>query len=164
MKPAHPLLAAVVAVGGALALASFHRARPGETSPSFEAEDLDGRPVKLESFRGRPLLVNFWATWCGPCRAEFPDLQALADEHCAAIVGIAVNSGSREQVAEFARAHMLRYPILMGNARIVDAFDVEEIPRSVLLDAEGRTIAGWVGPIDRASMRKAVRSLFPASC
>ena len=137
---------------------------PGKASaPSFVLPDLGGKPVALESFRGRPVLVNFWATWCGPCRLELPDLQALSMEEsgCLAVVGIAVNSGSAEQVASFARAHGVGYPVLLADAQVVIDYDVSAIPRTVLVDANGREAAHWEGAISRERVRAAIRAIAP---
>lgn len=138
-------LACIVALAGALALARLHRPKP---AASFDLEDLRGNRVTLESWRGRPVLLNFWATWCEPCRSELPELQAIAGDGCIAVVGIAVNSGTRDEVAAFAHTHGLDYPILMGDARVMHDYSVREIPRSLLFDTHGRKIGDWLGPID----------------
>ena len=155
------------AIAAVLAIAARHRATSalsGAPSPSFSLPDLWGAPVTLEAFRGRPLLLNFWATWCGPCRTELPDLQALAtgESGCLAIVGIAVNSGSAAQVAAFARARGVAYPILMGDQRVMADYHVDDIPRSVLLDARGHEAAHWVGAISPERVREAVLAIAPA--
>ena len=137
---------------------------PGKASaPTFVLSDLGGKPVALESFRGRPVLVNFWATSCGPCRVELPDLQTLSMEKsgCLAVIGIAVNSGSAEQVAGFARAHGVGYPVLLADPQVVIDYDVSVIPRTVLVDPDGREAAHWEGAISREWVRAAVRAIAP---
>jgi thiol-disulfide isomerase/thioredoxin len=136
---------------------------PGTGAPAFVLPDLQGKSVALESFRGRPTLLNFWATWCPPCRAEMPDLQALSDarDDCLIVVGIAIGSAGAEEVGGFVREHALRYPILIGNDQVAADYSVRTIPRSVLLDSSGNETAQWDGPIDPKAVRAAVRALAP---
>ena len=130
-------------------------------APSFVLSDLSGEAVALESVRGDPVLLNFWATWCEPCRVELPQLQSLSTD-CLAVVGIAVNSGSAEQVATFARSRGLRYPILMADRQVLADYGVDVIPRSVLVDAQGRETARWEGAISREQVRAALRAADPS--
>jgi len=137
---------------------------PGSAAPAFVLPDLQGKPVALESFRGRPTLLNFWATWCPPCRVEMPDLELLSEakDDCLTVVGIAIGSGGAEEVDAFVREHALRYPMLIGNDQIAADYDVRTIPRSVLLDSNGNEAAHWDGLIDRKAVRAAVHALGPA--
>src|SRR5712692_876648 len=88
---------------------------PGGAAPAFVLPDLQGKPVALDSFRGRPTLLNFWATWCPPCRVEMPDLESLSEakDNCLTVVGIAVGSGGPEVVGTFARKYGLRYQMVI---------------------------------------------------
>lgn len=160
-------------LAGGAALVYFLSAAPEEreapkpaasAAPAFVLPDLQGRPVALDSFRGRPTLLNFWATWCPPCRAEMPDLQALSDarDGCLTVVGIAVGSGGIDEVGEFVRQRGLRYPILIGNDQVAADYAVRTIPRSILLDSSGNETAHWDGPIDRKTVRAALHALAPA--
>jgi len=130
-------------------------------APPFVLSDLAGEAVALDSFRGEPVLLNFWATWCEPCRVELPELQTLSAD-CLAVVGIAVNSGSPEQVASFAQARGVRYPILIADRQVLADYGVDAIPRSVLVDAEGREAAHWEGAISREQVRAALRATLPS--
>jgi thiol-disulfide isomerase/thioredoxin len=82
---------------------------PGLSAPAFALPDVEGRSLSLGSLRGRPVLLNFWATWCPPCLAELPALEALAQAHpdCLQVVGIAESSGGADQIAAFARERRL---------------------------------------------------------
>jgi len=137
---------------------------PGSAAPAFVLPDLQGNPVALDSFRGRPTLLNFWATWCPPCRAEMPDLESLseAQDDCLTVVGIAIGSGGPEEVGAFARKYGLRYQMLIGNAQVAADHAVRTIPRSVLLDFSGKEAAHWDGLIDTNAVRTTVRALGPA--
>ncbi len=150
-----------------LAVTREHREKPaGSEAPAFTLRSVEGAPVSLASLRGRPVLVNFWASWCPPCRAELPDLQALAvsQDGCLEVVGVALQSGGPEDVAAFARRRGVAYPLLMGDDAVARAYGVEALPRSVLVDAQGRIVRSWDGQIDPARVRDAVRALAPARC
>lgn len=139
---------------------------PRALAASFALPDLDGRTRSLESFRGRPVLVNFWATWCPPCRAELPELQQTwrAHQSCLAVVGITEDSANAEEVRAFARERGLDYPILLDDGSAGRAYGVTTIPRSVLIDAEGRVMGTFVGPVTRAGVERALTALSPPVC
>jgi peroxiredoxin len=139
------------------------QARPGAAAADFTLPDLQGRAVSLHAFSGHPTLVNFWATWCPPCNLELPDLQRLAAEHpgCLSVVGVALESGSAEQVAAFARRKGLTYPLVLDDGVVARSYQVESLPRSVLLDGAQRVVKTWDGVIDPAEVLEQVRALGP---
>jgi peroxiredoxin len=141
-------------------------ASPRALAPSFALPDLDGRTRSLESFRGRPVLVNFWATWCPPCRAELPELQQTwrAHQSCLAVVGVTEDSASAEAVRAFAREMGLDYPILLDDGSAGRAYGVTTIPRSVLIDAEGRVMGTFAGTVTRAGVERALAAVSPPVC
>jgi cytochrome c biogenesis protein CcmG/thiol:disulfide interchange protein DsbE len=129
-----------------------------EAAAPFALPDLAGRRVALEDLRGKAVLLNFWATWCPPCRAELPELQAtwLAHQDCLDVVGITEDSGSAAEVAEFAREHGVGYRLLIDDGSAGRAFHVDTIPRSVLLDAQGRVIGTFNGAVTRKTIERAL--------
>jgi len=161
-------LGGIAAVAYALAITPLHlAAHRKEPAPSFVLADLAGHPVALESFRGRPVLLNFWATWCGPCRAELPALQVVSRDSsdCLAVLGVAINSGSPEEIARFVRERGVDYPILLGDQKVVADYGVSAVPLSVLLDADGREAARWEGAISLEWVLAAVHSVaYPLRC
>jgi len=125
-----------------------------ERVPQLELPATDGRIHRLTDWEGRPLVVNFWATWCEPCRREIPLLQALRREQSAnglEIVGIAVDS--RESVQKYATEHQIGYPLLVGEReglQAAAAFGMETVlPFSVFADREGRVVTLKVGELHR---------------
>jgi len=108
---------------------------------------LDGSPFDVASLRGDVVLVNVWATWCGPCRAEIPVLKALHDEHRARkfrVVGISVDEKDFEQdVKKYVEREKVQFPIVLDpEGRIGNLFRISVLPTSVLLDREGKVV--WI--------------------
>jgi thiol-disulfide isomerase/thioredoxin len=123
-----------------------------ETLPDITLADLDGKPTALASFAGRPLMVNFWATWCAPCRREIPLLNRIRTERKAQnaeIVGIAVDF--REDVLKFVQKTPLTYPLLIGEddgLAAAEAFGMGmAFPFSVFVDSQNRILTIKVGEL-----------------
>ena len=115
------------------------------TTPTLALKDLRGRTVRLESFRGKVVLLNFWATWCPPCRAEVPDLIALQKEHGAKglqVVGVTCPPYTRAEVAKFVKDQKITYPILLGKEGLASQLTgTDVLPTTLVLDREGRVHA-----------------------
>jgi len=127
-----------------------------ERLPKFSLQGLDGRSTPIDDWRGRSLVINFWATWCAPCRREIPLLEALSGEWAdrdVTVVGIAVDH--REQVSAFAKALKIGYPVLIGEQDALDvagSLGVESpvFPFTVFTDRRGEVVALFIGELHRA--------------
>jgi thiol-disulfide isomerase/thioredoxin len=136
----------------------------GHQQPAFSVTTLDSTPVSDSSLRGRVVLVNFWATWCLPCRAEMPLLQAMSVRHHDAgltVLGFSVDRTTPETVAQWLRVRDITYPVAMVGRDAETAFGgVQGYPTSVLLDRAGHVRYKVLGPLAMASLEPAVRRLL----
>ena len=125
------------------------RSHAGTAAPNVSFEDPQGRPVTLASFRGKPLLVNFWATWCGPCIVEMPALDRLAAREGEALQVLAVSqdTGGRQLVTDFFSGRSFRElePYLDGEMALMAALQLDTLPTTILYDAEGREVWRMTG-------------------
>jgi peroxiredoxin len=131
----------------------------GSEAPDFSVQGLNGQQIKLSSLKGRPVMINFWATWCPPCRAEIPTLvQTYADTHKSGdpyeIVGVATQS-DQQTIQAFAKEFGINFPILSdAENRITDLYHVLPIPTSFFIDKDGIIRDIQVGPVDRPKLEK----------
>lgn len=115
----------------------------GDIAPDFELATMDGETIRLSELRGQRVFVNFWATWCPPCRAEMPDMQQLYEEQDIPFEILAVNLTESEQneqnIASFVEDFNLSFPILLDmDSTIAEKYQVKAVPASYMIDTEGR--------------------------
>jgi thiol-disulfide isomerase/thioredoxin len=123
---------------------------------------LDGKPVSSADWRGKVTIVNFWATWCGPCRAEIPDLVALQKKYgdYLQVVGISQDEAPPDVVQRFAAEQHVNYPIVMTTPELERAFPgIYALPTSYLLDRDGRIVQKHVGMLNALRTEQETRSL-----
>ena len=133
------------------------RSHRGDAAPDLLFEDGEGRPVRLSAFRGRPVLVNLWATWCGPCVVEMPSLDALAARSGPGleIVAISQDLDGRQKVSDFFAAHRFSRlePYLDPQMQLMPALGLDTLPTSILYDRDGREVWRMVGMAEWQSDR-----------
>lgn len=116
-----------------------------EQAPAFTLQNLDGERVSLRDYRGRQVVLNFWATWCGPCRVEVPSFSSFAREHPEIpVLGIAVD-GTPDELRRGAEELGIDYPVLVGDAATVRAYGASTVPTTVVVGPEGEVQATHVG-------------------
>ncbi|MDZ7657517.1 MAG: TlpA disulfide reductase family protein [Sulfurimicrobium sp.] len=137
------------------------------STPLYQAafNDLTGQPLALEQFKGKVAVINFWATWCPPCRKEIPDLveaQELYRERGVVFLGIAVEDNS-ELVQEFARAYNINYPLVTGKEKGIALMQklgnqMAGLPFTLVLDAQGKVVDTRRGLMSAARLEKALQA------
>ncbi len=141
-----------------------HTYAPGvrKPMPHFEYRDLSGATWKLDEQRGKVVLVNFWATWCPPCRRETPDLVKLSQQYSQeefVIIGISLDDGT-EQVHRFISQFDVPYPVVMPGENDALSAQIQSLPTSILVDPEGRIARMYVGAVSASQLRKDLQQLF----
>jgi cytochrome c biogenesis protein CcmG, thiol:disulfide interchange protein DsbE len=164
-------VAAVAVIGGllfAFAPESFWQGstlRPASerrAAPLFSLPDLEGRVWNLADHRGKVVLVNYWATWCPPCRAETPSLVKLADElgpRGLQVVGISLDD-AKDVIPPFVAAYKVSYPILFPQEGLSSGIQVHSIPTTLLIDKQGRVAASFEGAISESVLKKDLEQLL----
>jgi thiol-disulfide isomerase/thioredoxin len=133
----------------------------GTPAPDFTLETLDGKSVSLSSLRGKAVVVNFWATWCGPCKIETPWLVELQNQYGAQglqIVGVAMDDSGKDEIARFAKDMGVNYPVLLGKEAVGDAYGgVPALPESFFISRDGKIVDKIMGLQGRSEIEDAVK-------
>jgi len=179
----NPLALVVVAVIAAgMLYFGFHMARRsgadhepgigyGTPAPDFTLETLDGKNLSLSDLHGKAVVVNFWATWCGPCKIETPWLVELQNEYGAQglqVVGVAMDDSGKDEIAKFAKDMGVNYPVLIGKEAVGDAYGgVPALPESFFVGRDGKIVDRIIGLKGRSeiedSVKKALKTQVSAS-
>ena len=136
--------------------------RDPKPAPAFVLKDLDGRDISLASLRGKVVIVNFWATWCGPCRAEIPDLVALQAKYkdTLQVIGISEDEAGVDVVRRFAAEHKVNYPVAMITPEIEKLYPgISALPTSFIVDREARVVQKHVGMLTARTTEYEARHL-----
>jgi thiol-disulfide isomerase/thioredoxin len=134
-----------------------------DAAPGFELKDLEGKPVSLEQARGKVVLLNFWATWCGPCRAEIPDLVDLQKRYAEKleIIALATEEDDADQVKRFALHSGINYRVAMASDDVVRAYGgIAALPTSFVIDAQGRVVQKHVGLNDPTLYERELKAML----
>lgn len=157
----------VVVGAGEAPPASISKGLPAEkrqTASDFRLNDLEGRPVTLLEHKGKVVLVDFWATWCPPCRQEIPHFNALYSDyrsHGFEIIGISLDEGGPEVVRDFAKEYRVLYPLVMGNRQVTQAYGgIRGLPTTFLIDKQGRIAYKYAGYQDKGTFEQAIQALL----
>ncbi len=119
----------------------------GEQAPDFRLVLADGSSLALSDLKGRPVLINFWATWCPPCRSEMPDIIDRYNQNADDLVVLAINTREGMDLVEpFAQSFGITMPVVLDQTgSIMDLYEVRSMPTSYFIDRDGRIVMRWVG-------------------
>jgi len=133
-------------------------------APDFSLRSSDGGKRKLSGYRGKVVVLNFWATWCAPCRKEIPWLKEVHHEYAGrgfAVVGVAMDERGWRAVTPFLAEYGVDYPILLGTPKVARLYGgLETLPKTLFLDRKGRIVAAHEAMLSKAHLRKIVELLL----
>jgi thiol-disulfide isomerase/thioredoxin len=147
----------------------------GKIAPGFTLADLNGNKVALANYKGRPLVVDFWATWCGPCKVEIPWFEKLHEQYASQgleILGVSTDDLDRDDpakmftekrdIADFVAKMHMNYPVLLGEDAVEDKWGIDAMPTTFFIDRNGKIVASTIGLAPRdvieADIQKAIAS------
>lgn len=126
-----------------------------QTPYDYEYRDLNGRPVRLSDFKGKKVFMNFWASWCGPCRVEIPELIKVAESRSdVVILGINVleSEKSEEVVRQFIDEQNMTFPVVFSNEKATQSFNAYTLPVSFFINTDGTIYQHITGPMNEAQL------------
>lgn len=132
----------------------------GLKAPDFELTTLDGKTVRLSDYRGKKVMLNFWATWCPPCKAEIPHMQKFYDEVKGDIEILAVNIDTENDVAGFAKKMQIHFPILLDkDEKVMNTYQILTIPTTFFIDKDGLIQNKFMGAMSLEKMYEYTKNL-----
>ena len=133
-------------------------------APDFALTDLEQKRIKLSDFKGKVVILNFFATWCPPCRAEIPELiklYRLHKEKGLVVLGVSLDTEvTPQELAKFVRDIKITYPVLLGTTDLADKYQVNGVPTTIIITREGKTFRRHDGLVPSSSFEKDLGKLF----
>ncbi len=152
------------AIGAAVLFSSALQAdpvTPPQAAPAWTLKDVNGRPVSFSQFKGKVVVLDFWATWCPPCRSEIPGyvkLQEKYKDQGLVIIGVSVDQDGPAVVKKFAADFHMNYPVVMADDSVVQAFgNPDAIPTTFIIDRDGKIRDKKVGAMETDDYEKIIR-------
>jgi peroxiredoxin len=133
-----------------------------QAAPNFALKDLDGNTVQLSDLRGKAVVLNFWATWCPPCKEEIPwfvDLQSKYGTQGLQIVGVSMDEGGKDAVVSFAKEMGINYEVLLGNSEVADLYGgVNALPTTFYIGRDGKVLEYVPGLISHYEVEQNIKA------
>ena len=133
-------------------------------APRLQLQSIEGKTVRLSDYKGKVVVLNFWATWCPPCREEIPDLVSLQKQYAArgvVVLGVSMDEGGPAKVARFAKKYGINYPVVMGDEKTSENFGgIQVLPTTFIIDREGNIVDGLQGGADRAGFEEKIKPIL----
>jgi peroxiredoxin len=137
---------------------------PAATAPDWQLQDLNGKTVKLSDFRGKVVILDFWATWCPPCRDEIPNfeqLQSAYGDKGLVIVGVSMDEGGPKVVSNFVQKAKINYPIVLGTEELGSTYGIQGLPTTYVIDPDGRIIHKHEAFTSKTIFEDEIKKLLP---
>ncbi len=154
---------AIIALGVLLPCGCYQQDVKSETAPDFTLKTLEGKEVKLSDYRGQVVIVDFWATWCPPCRMEVPAFVELFQKYSGRlmVLGVSSDQNPRRVIPPFIKKYKVNYPILLSNNRVErDYGGVTAIPTTFVIDRKGAVYRKYVGYQPKITFEKDIKALL----
>lgn len=146
------------------ALAEVDASNALRPAPNWELKNLEGKTVKLSEFHGKVVILDFWATWCAPCRKEIPGLVALQKEYGhkgLTVIGVSLDEQRTELVKEFVKQFAMTYPVVMADEKTIVAYGgIEGVPTTFVIDRQGHIVSEHLGYEAKETFEKEIQSLL----
>ena len=144
--------------------AAVKDAKERKVAPNFSLKDVNGQVVKLSDYKGKVVLLNFWATWCGPCKIEIPwfkEFETSYKNQGFAVLGVAMDDDGWEAVKPYLADKAVNYRVVVGNEQVSMLYgDVESLPTTFVIDREGRIASTHVGLISKGDYANEIKQLL----
>ena len=147
--------------GGLHAVA--HATPAGKMAPDFTLTDAAGQAVRLSDYKGKVVLLNFWATWCAPCREEIPwfvEFQEKYRDRNFVVLGVSLDDDGWKSVKPFMEAKHMNYPVMLGSGEVGDLYGVKNLPETMIVDTAGRIALNCAGLIGKEEYQAQIEALL----
>jgi cytochrome c biogenesis protein CcmG/thiol:disulfide interchange protein DsbE len=132
-------------------------------APDFTLTDATGQPITLSTYKGKVVLLDFWATWCGGCKVEIPwyvEFDRKYRDKGLAVIGVSMDAKGMNIVKPFLAQRKIEYPIVIGNDRLAKRFNLTSMPMTLLIDRDGKIAVSHIGIVDKNNFESQIRTLL----